>query len=135
MRGLGFEEDPTFLRSPFRQYAYQQHTQPLRLSWRTWTGTLQDTPLEMRYTNLDPDAQYKVRIVYSDANPHIPIRLEANEGIEVHPFILKQVPRGPMEFDIPPVATRRGELTLRWYREPGRGGTGQGCEVSEVWLV
>jgi len=133
--GLGFEGDPTFLRSPLRHYPYRKHLQPLRLSWRTYTGSLGDAPFEMHYTDLDPCAQYKVRIVYSDANPHIPIRLEANEGIDVHPFILKQVPRGPMEFDIPPVAIRGGELTLRWYREPGRGRAGRGCEVSEVWLI
>jgi hypothetical protein len=135
VQGPGFEEDPTFLRSPFRQYAYQQHAQPLRLSWRTWTGTLKDAPLEMRYTDLDPCAQYKVRVVYSDANRHIPIRLEANQGVEVHPFIHKKVPRGPMEFEVPREATREGELILRWYREPGHGRAGRGCEISEIWLI
>ena len=133
--GPGFEEDPTFLRSPLRHYPYRRHPQPLRLSWRTYTGSLSDAPFEMRYTDLDPGAHYRVRIVYSDANPQIPIRLEANEGIEVHPFILKRAPRGPMEFDIPPEATCVGELALRWYREPGRGRAGRGCEVSEVWLI
>ena len=29
----------------------------------------------------------------------------------------------------------RGELTLRWYREPGQGGNGRGCQVAEVWLI
>jgi hypothetical protein len=134
VRGPGFAEDPTFLRSPLCRYPYRKHDQPLRLSWRSYTGSLNDAPLELHYSDLDPGARYRVRIVYSDADPHILVRLEANEGIEIHPFIQKRSPRAPMEFDIPSQATRAGELTLRWYREPGRGRAGRGCEISEIWL-
>jgi hypothetical protein len=133
--GLGFERDPSFLWTPLRHYPYRKDPQPLRRSWRTWTGSLGDAPFEMRYADLDPDAQYRVRVVYSDANPHIPVRLAANEGLEVHPFMLKPSPRGPMEFDVPREATRGGALTLRWYREPGHGRAGRGCEISEIWLI
>ena len=35
----------------------------------------------------------------------------------------------------PPPATADGTLTLRWTREPGRGGNGRGCQVAEVWLI
>ena len=135
VQGPGFEQDPTFLKSPLLSFPYRKDPRPLRLAWRCYTGSLNDTPFEMHYSDLDPDARYKVRIVYSDASLDIPVRLEANEGIEVHPFILKQASRDPVEFEIPPEATRDGELTLRWYREPGRGGPGRGCEVSEVWLI
>jgi hypothetical protein len=96
---------------------------------------LNDASFEIHYPDLDPNARYKVRIVYSGATPHIKVRLEANDGIEIHPFILKKVPRSPMEFDIPQGATQGGELTLRWYREQGLGGVGTGCDVSEIWLV
>ena len=41
----------------------------------------------------------------------------------------------PLEFDIPLEATRSGTLNLSWYAEPGRGGNGRGCQVSEVWLI
>jgi hypothetical protein len=127
--------ETTFLRSPLRRYPYRKHPQPIRRSWRTYTGSLNDAPFEMHYTDLDPGAHYKVRIVYSDTNPHIPIRLQANKGIEVHPFVLKPVPRAPIEFDIPQEATRGGELILRWAREPGHGRAGRGCELGEVWLI
>ena len=40
-----------------------------------------------------------------------------------------------MEFDLPPAATAKGELTLTWTREPGLGGNGRGCMVSEIWLL
>ena len=47
----------------------------------------------------------------------------------------KPDPPEPVEFDIPAVATADGDLTLSWYREPGRGGNGRGCQVREVWLM
>ena len=50
---------------------------------------------------------------------------EANEGIEVHPYVLKADPRRPMAFTIPREATRDGALTLRWQREPGHGRAGR----------
>jgi hypothetical protein len=56
-------------------------------------------------------------------------------GIEIHPFIEKAFPVSPQEFDIPGKATERGELELSWFREPGQGGNGRGCQVAEVWLI
>jgi len=135
VQGLGFEEDPAFLRTPLCKYPYRKDPRPLRLSWRGFTGSLSDAPFRMRYTNLDPDARYRIRVIYSDLYPTVKVRLEANDGIEVHPLIYKRVPRGPMEFDIPQEATQGGELTLTWHREPGRGGSGVGCEISEIWLI
>ena len=44
-------------------------------------------------------------------------------------------PVKPIEFDIPKQATSTGELRLSWYREPGLGGNGRGCQVAEVWLM
>jgi hypothetical protein len=55
--------------------------------------------------------------------------------MEVHPYLAKPTDVRPLEFDIPPAATRAGELSLSWFGEPGRGGNGRGCQVSEVWLV
>jgi hypothetical protein len=135
VKGPGFEEDPSFLESPLRKFPYRKEPQALRASWRSYTGSLNDASFEMHYPDLDPNAQYKVRIVYSTVSPHIKVRLEANDGIEVHPLIFKQVPHGPVEFDVPKEATQGGELTLRWYREQGQGGSGTGCEVSELWLI
>ncbi len=108
VKGPGFEHDPAFLASP--------------------TGSLNDAPFQMHYTDLDPEARYKVRVVYSDLQPQIRVRLVANDGIEVHPFILKKHPRQPMEFDVPQEATRGGELTLTWHREPGRGASAWGVK-------
>jgi hypothetical protein len=49
--------------------------------------------------------------------------------------MVKPVPFKPLEFLIPQSATGRADLTLSWYGEPGLGGNGRGCQVSEVWLI
>jgi hypothetical protein len=89
----------------------------------------------MRYSDLDPSAQYKIRVVYSGDEPDIKIRLDCNGDQQVHPFIERPWPPRPLEFDIPVEGTRTGELTLSWRRETGLGGNGRGCQVAEVWLM
>ena len=89
----------------------------------------------MRYTNLDPSARYKLRVVYAGDMPEMKIRLVANGETEIHPFITKPNPVVPIETDVPASATQRGELNLAWYREPGLGRNGRGCQVSEAWLI
>jgi hypothetical protein len=131
VRGPGAAEDPAFLESSPVGFAYHP---AWRSSWWTHAGSLNDTPLELRYQHLDAVARYKVRVVYGGDSPTRKIRLEAGGG-EVHPFLTKPAPARPLEFDIPPQATSKGELNLRWYREPGLGGNGRGCQVSEVWLI
>ena len=76
-----------------------------------------------------------LRLVYSALKPAIPMRLVANDGIEIHPFAIRNDPPLPVEFDIPAEATRGGKLTLTWETEHGRGGNPGGAGVSEVWLI
>ena len=59
----------------------------------------------------------------------------ANDSFEVHPYIIKKRPIGPVEFDIPPEATKSGELDLTWYGPQGIGGNGRNCQLSEIWLI
>jgi hypothetical protein len=107
-------------------------------SWWTYAESLYDEPLQMRYTGLDPGAQYRIRVVYAGDSPGRKIRLMASgtghAEIEIHPLMLKPQPVRPIEFDIPRAATAQGELDLSWYREAGLGGNGRGCQVAEVWL-
>lgn len=112
-------------------------------SWWTYAESLYDEPLQMRYTGLDPAAQYRIRVVYAGDSPGRKIRLVSRTGlrpvppveIEIHPLMLKPQPVRPIEFDIPRAATSSGELNLSWYREAGLGGNGRGCQVAEVWLI
>jgi hypothetical protein len=134
VRGPGFEKDPAFLQSSLVAFGGRYGDTPWRLSWRNHAESLNESPLEMRYTNLDPSTQYKVRVVYAGEN--VPgIRLMANDTYEVHPFIKKEFPIRPLEFDIPIKATEKGELSLKWFKTPGLGGNGRGCQVAEVWLM
>jgi hypothetical protein len=53
----------------------------------------------------------------------------------VHPYLAKPMPFKPLEFPLAQEATRQGRLTLSWFGEPGLGGNGRACQVSEVWLM
>jgi len=126
---VGFEEDMV-LDSPDESAGV-----PRRLSWMDHAETLYDTPLRMRYTGLDPTARYKLRVLYGGDAPKRMIRLVANDSTEIHALMPKPVPFRPLEFALPPGTTASGELNLSWFREPGLGGNGRGCQVSEVWLI
>jgi hypothetical protein len=130
--GPGFEKDPAFLESSHTGFA---GFGPMRMSWKDHAESLLEAPLRMHYDQLDPQAQYKIRVVYGGDAPRKKIRCLANDTIEIHPLIAKKVPPGPVEFDIPAAATRSGELNLSWYREPNLGDNGRGCQVSEIWLM
>ncbi|HTI71118.1 MAG TPA: hypothetical protein VMF06_14205, partial [Candidatus Limnocylindria bacterium] len=143
VRGLPFAEDPASLLSSKVGFEEgdvvdepdEKPEAAMRISWLDHAESLIDQPLRMRYPNLDRSAHYKVRVTYVGDAPKLPIRLVANGKIEIHPLIKKPFPFHPIEFDIPPEATRDGLLELCWYREPGLGGNGRGCQVSEVWLI
>jgi hypothetical protein len=104
-------------------------------SWWDHAEAFYDAPLRMHYAGLDPAAHYKIRVVYAGDSPRRKIRLTAGDKWEVHPLIEKPSPVRPVEFDIPQKAIEHGELDLEWRGEPGLGGNGRGCQVSEVWLI
>ena len=130
--GPGFERDPAFLRSSHTGFA---GFGAMRTSWKDHAEAMLDSPLRMRYENLDPEARYKMRVVYGGDGPTKKVRCVANDSFEVHPYIIKERPIGPVEFDIPPEATKSGELDLTWYGPQGLGGNGRNCQVSEIWLI
>jgi hypothetical protein len=106
-----------------------------RHSWWDHAESRYDAPVRMHYGGLEPAARYKIRVVYAGENPRRKMRLVAGEKLEVHSLIEKPTPLQPLDFDIPHEATKRGELDLAWYGEPGLGGNGRGCQISEVWLI
>ncbi len=132
VRGEDYASDPAFLHSAYVGFGTPRF---YRKSFWTYAGSLNDEPLRMHYSDLDPTGQYKIRVVYAGDSPRQKIRLAANGDIEIHPFIEKAAPYRPMEFDVPHEATQNGELNLAWTREPGQGGNGRGCDVAEIWLI
>ena len=143
VRGPGFVEDPgcfASARVDFEEDLVVDEPDEMpsgarRRSWMDHAESLYDAPLRMRYPGLDPHARYRVRVVYAGDAPKKKIRLVANDGLEIHPFITKPFPFRPVEYALPPSATATGELSLSWFGEPGQGGNGRGCQVSEVWLI
>ena len=143
VRGPDFSQDPGGLesaRSGFEEDLVFDNPNdtagtPRRMSWIDHAETLYDFPLQMRYTDLDPNAPYELRVVYGGDSPRRKIRLVADGRIEIHPYLTKPRPFRRIEFPIPRAATRNGELTLSWFGEPGLGGNGRGCQVSELWLM
>jgi hypothetical protein len=136
VRGLGADKDPDFRQSSLVGFADggRSGQAPWRFSWKNHAESLFEAPLEMRYGDLDPSAQYRLKVVYAGENTP-GIRLVANDQYEIHPLVRKEFPPKPVEFDIPAAATREGQLSLKWYGPPGQGGNGRGCQVAEVWLI
>jgi hypothetical protein len=132
VRGMEYSADPGFYQSPLAGF---HHVPDWRISWCRHAESFYEAALQMHYSNLDLKAQYRIRVVYAGDNPRPRIRLMANKEIEIHPLRSKDYPPRPVEFDIPPEATSKGELDLSWFQEPGRGGAGRGCQVAEVWLM
>jgi hypothetical protein len=138
VRGPGFAEDPAYFRSSLVGFgirslggAFLQYPR----SWWDHAEALYEQPLAMAYKNLDPHAQYKVRVVYAGDSPRPKIRLTANDNVEIHPLMSRPVPFRPLEFDLPQSVTAQGQLQLKWYRETGLGDAGRGLQIAEVWLV
>jgi hypothetical protein len=132
--GLPFAEDPQRLKSTMTGFGYRPDW---RLSWMTHAESFWDTPLRMQYTNLDPSASYRLRVVYAGDvfSMDTLIRLVANDTYEIHPPLRKPSPIQPLEFDVPVEATRGGELRLTFSGPPGLGSAGRGNQIAEVWLM
>lgn len=131
---------PSLMSSPFIGFAVADQTRDWRVSWRQFMQRRYDQPLKMQYSNLDPDAEYEVKVTYT-GNAFtgqvfdVKIRLLADENVVVHPYRKKPLPIEPLTFDVPQEATDDGELTLKWNIQPREGGEDLGCQVGEVWLM
>ena len=134
LKGKGYESDPAYLESSLVGFMIRQDALEMPISWWRHAEALNDAPLQMRYEFLDPEASYKLRVLYAGDSPQVKIELKADD-MQVHDLISRPIPFETMEFDIPSAATEDGMLTLSWRGEPGRGGNGRGTQVAEVWLI
>ncbi len=132
--GLPFAEDPQRFKSTLDGFGYRPDW---RLSWMTHAESFWETPLRMRYADLDPSAHYRLRVMYAGDvfSMNTQIRLVADDTYEIHPPTRKPSPVQPLEFDVPAEATRDGVLTLTFTGPAGIGSAGRGLQVAEVWLM
>jgi hypothetical protein len=131
--GLPYAQDPDHLKSPLNA-VHPRQGEVWRQSWMTVAESRNDEPLRMRYRDLDPAAQYRVRVVYGGEDVPHEFRLLANGQQEVHGWMKKPKPVAPVEFDVPAAATAGGTLLFEFQRKPGLGGAGRAVQLGEVWL-
>ncbi|MCB9768621.1 MAG: hypothetical protein H6752_10530 [Candidatus Omnitrophica bacterium] len=134
VRQTTWEEDPMFITGPQEAHYRSLNNEtleidPLKFSWLDQAQTLYGVPLKVAYKDLDPSAEYRVRVTYF-GRYHSPMRLVADGDIEIHGPMTDSDPVWPVEFDIPKKATEDGKLELSWELVEGRG-----CQVAEVWLM
>ncbi|MDO9341435.1 MAG: hypothetical protein Q7T72_13030 [Bacteroidales bacterium] len=103
------------------------------LAWMNQINTLYDTPLEMEYNNLDPNAEYTLRIAYT-GRFRSNIKLVA-DGVTIHDFI-RMGTRPLFEFSLPEEITQDGKVSFTWTCGQDDGGEGErGSQVAEIWLI
>ncbi len=129
---VSWEEDPGTLASPRIAFEYRidlPEDRDFPMAWKNMAGAIYETPLTFVYEDLDPEAEYEVRVVYSGRRGKN-VRLVADGSHSVHELLETMSP--PMrEFDIPREATADGKLELTWTCGEGE----RGVQVSEIWLI
>lgn len=110
---------------------FEGQTTPL--AWMNQINTLYDTPLEMEYDQLDPNASYTLKIAYTGR-----FRSSMNlmaDGVMIHNYI--RMGTKPMfEFQIPKEVTQDGKVTFTWTCGQEDKGEGErGSQVAEIWLI
>jgi len=150
VRYRDWADDPGYVDSVQGEFIEIEGREAWRLSWLDQAQTLYGEPLRMRYTGLDPNARYRLRVVYA-GRFRPTLRLVADDRYVIHgplpqPGRTKAIDAlkpeyastnlsappypVPVAFDVPPEATGDGLLELEWQLLAGRG-----VQVAEVWLL
>lgn len=163
VRGVGFEDDPEMYRTAIDGVADRIPTDGWRWSELSYAETLYEQPLRLRYTGLDPNRSYRLRVYLAGEDYALQIRLLANAPqlsalcgehtsnamktcsdlrceptrncFELQSAEARKTNPQRVEFAIPAAAIRQGKLEVEWLQPYGEGGSGRGNQVAEVWLV
>ena len=132
VNNVAWIDDPGSLASPRIAFYYivnRSSDKSIPLAWKNQVGTIYETPLQLAYDNLDPEAEYMVRVAYTGRRGK-KVRLVADDVHVVHDVIRTLKP--PIrEFAVPKEATADGRLVLTWTCGEGA----RGSQVSEIWLI
>jgi hypothetical protein len=110
---------------------FEGQTTPL--AWMNQINTLYETPLEMEYDNLDPNAEYTLRIAYT-GRFRSSIKLLA-DGVMIHNYI-RMGTKPLFEFSLPKEITKDGTVRFTWTSGSEDKGEGErGSQVAEIWLI
>ncbi|SHM64895.1 hypothetical protein SAMN04488057_102474 [Cyclobacterium lianum] len=98
-------------------------------AWMTQINTLFDTPLQIRYEDLNPDLKYRLKVAYT-GRFRSKMKLSVDEDILIHDFI--ETGQQPVySFPLPQSAYRDGSLTFTWTCGEGE----RGSQVAEIWII
>ena len=129
---VAWEDDPGTLISPRIAFYYRvdrPEDRDIPLAWKNQAGTIYETPLRLRYDNLDADAAYSIRVAYTGRRGKM-VRLVADGPYTIHDLI--EIGKPPIkEFPVPDEATADGRLELIWTCGEGQ----RGSQVAEIWLI
>ncbi len=98
------------------------------MSWMNQLTTLYDQPLEIGYSDLNPNESYTIKIAYT-GRFRSTMKLTA-DNIRVHDFIKTGV-QPIYEFPIPEDALKDGKVIFSWTCGEGE----RGSQVSEIWII
>jgi hypothetical protein len=116
VRGEGLNTDPLMERNPNPGFWYwNEGFNRLRLSWLV----SMDRPVAVIYENIDPKADYDVRITGYRVD-----KIQIN-GEWIEPLNFSNEKGAIIEYRVPNKAVRSGKLILNW-EDP---------EITEVWLI
>lgn len=97
--------------------------------WMKQAKTLYDQPLKIHYDELDPKADYRIRIAYT-GRFRSRMKMTTDDGQVIHDFI-KTGETPIYEFDLPKAAIADGQVTFIWTCGEGE----RGSQVTEIWLI
>jgi hypothetical protein len=110
---------------------FEGQTTPL--AWMNQVNTLYDTPLQMEYDNLDPQATYTLRVAYT-GRFRSKMKLIAN-GVMIHDYI-RMGTKPLFEFELPKQVTQQGKVNFTWSCGDEDKGEGErGSQVAEIWII
>ncbi|WP_254562783.1 hypothetical protein [Dyadobacter diqingensis] len=143
VQNLSWEEDPGSLQSPRIGFGVglvgEEWVDEIQATgfkgqvtprvWMKQAKTLYDQPLKIHYDELDPKADYRIRIAYT-GRFRSRMKMTTDDGQVIHDFI-KTGETPVFEFDLPKTAITDGKVTFIWTCGEGE----RGSQVTEIWLI
>ena len=143
VQNLSWEEDPGSLQSPRIGFGVglvgEEWVDEIQATgfkgqvtprvWMKQAKTLYDQPLKIHYDELDPKADYRIRIAYT-GRFRSRMKMTTDDGQVIHDFI-KTGETPVFEFDLPKAAITDGKVTFIWTCGEGE----RGSQVTEIWLI
>jgi hypothetical protein len=128
VRQKPWQEDPGFVYSPI-EWVDSKAGSDRRHSQLTHAVCRYDTPLLMRWEELDSATTYHIKVVYRGPfGPQFTCRTD--DGLLVH-GVRGNTESEPVSYSIPRAATGDGVLGLQWQL----ANQVRGVSVTEIWLI